>query len=356
MTQALDHSPAGSLPEVSRGLWALGWRRLRRDRVGMISLGIVTFYLLICLGGALGIIGATWRDEVAKPYAPPTLLQHFAPQGEELTGENIRSANADDDAGRTGLSAANDPLADLLAGIGDGADQYRNEEVERAQTLVLGADQRGRDILQKILKGTSVSVFIGLFGALSAILIGTVLGAFAGYFGRWVDDLLMWFYSVFTSIPDMLLLLSFAAVLSRGINTVILVFALASWTGTFRLMRAEFMRHKTREYVMAADAIGASHLRRMFIHILPNVSHLLLVQFSLMTIGMIMSEAVLSFLGFGVGITQTSWGSVLAEVPTELLQGYWWQMASVTVFMSVLVTAFSLLTDSLRDALDPRVG
>jgi ABC-type dipeptide/oligopeptide/nickel transport system permease subunit len=334
----------------------LGWRRLRKDRVGMASLTIVVIYMLICLGGVTGLIGSTWRDEVAKPYAPPTLLQRFAPQGAELTGENIRAANADEDAGRTGLSAQNDPLADLLAGIGDGADQYRTAEVERAQTLTLGADQRGRDVLQKILKGTSVSVFIGLFGAFCAILIGTVLGAFAGYFGRWVDDVLMWFYSVFTSIPDMLLLLSFAAVLARGINTVILVFALTSWTGTFRLMRAEFMRHKTREYVMAADAIGAGHLRRMFVHILPNVSHLLLVQFSLMTIGMIMSEAILSFLGFGVGITQTSWGSVLAEVPAELLQGYWWQMASVTVFMSVLVTAFSLLTDSLRDALDPKIG
>jgi ABC-type dipeptide/oligopeptide/nickel transport system permease subunit len=356
MSVALDHTPASPEIEVSRGLWALGWRRLRKDRVGMTCLSIVAVYVLICFGGLLGVIGGTWRDEVAKPYAPPTLLQQYVPQGAELTGAAVGAANANDDPNRTGLSAANDPLADLLAGIGDSADQYRTEEVERAETLILGADQRGRDVLQKLLKGTSVSMFIGLFGALCAITIGTVLGAFAGYFGRWVDDLLMWFYSVFTSIPDMLLLLSFAAVLNRGINTVIFVFALTSWTGTFRLMRAEFMRNKTREYVMAADAIGASHTRRMFVHILPNVSHLLLVQFSLMTVGMIMSEAVLSFLGFGVGITQTSWGSVLAEVPSELLQGYWWQMASVTVFMSVLVTAFSMLTDSLRDALDPKVG
>ncbi len=356
MTVALDYPPPGPDAQISRGLWALGWRRLRRDRVGMISLCIVAVYVVICLGGAVGLIGANWRDEVAKPHAPPTLLQRFVPQAEELTGAAVGAANANNDPGRTGLAAANDPLADLLAGIGDNADQYRTEEVERAQTLILGADQRGRDVLQKILKGTSVSMFIGLFGAFCAIVIGTTMGAFAGYFGRWVDDLLMWFYSVFTSIPDMLLLLSFAAVLSRGINTVILVFALTSWTGTFRLIRAEFMRHKTREYVMAADAIGASHLRRMFIHILPNVTHLLLVQFSLLTVGMIMSEAILSFLGFGVGITQTSWGSVLAEVPAELLQGYWWQMAAVTVFMSVLVTAFSMLTDSLRDALDPRIG
>lgn len=356
MTQALQIPVASPAPEVSSGLWALGWKRLRRDRVGMISLTIVAIYVLICLGGMLGIVGANWRHEVAKPYAPPSLLQQYLPQGPELTADAVEAANANNDPNRQGLTAANDPLADLLAGIGDGAEQYQTAEVELASTLPLGADQRGRDVLQKILKGTSVSLFIGLFGAFCAITIGTILGAFAGYFGRWVDDVLMWFYSVFTSIPDMLLLLSFAAVLSRGINTVILVFALTSWTGTFRLMRAEFMRHKSREYVMAADAIGASHLRRMFVHILPNLSHLLLVQFSLLTVGMIMSEAILSFLGFGVGITQTSWGSVLAEVPTELLQGYWWQMASVTIFMSVLVTAFSMLTDSLRDALDPKVG
>lgn len=356
MTAALQTPVAARLPEVSRGLWALGWRRLRRDRVGMISLSIVALYVLICIGGLSGVIGANWRDEIAKPHAPPTLLQQFSPQGAEVTSEAIRATNENTDPNRQGLSAANDPLADLLAGIGDGAQQYQTEAVAKRDTLPLGADQRGRDVLQKILKGTSVSLFIGLVGAFCAITIGTILGAFAGYFGRWVDDLLMWFYSVFTSIPDMLLLLSFAAVLDRGINTVVLVFALTSWTGTFRLMRAEFMRHKSREYVMAADAIGASHTRRMFIHILPNVSHLLLVQFSLLTVGMIMSEAVLSFLGFGVGITQTSWGSVLAEVPSELLQGYWWQMVSVTVFMSVLVTAFGMLTDSLRDALDPRVG
>ena len=356
MTETLQIPSAGQTAEVTRGLWALGWRRLRRDRVGMICLGIVGLYVLICIGGLLGVVGSTWRDEIAKPYAPPTLLQRFVPQAAELTADAVEAANANTDPNRQGLTAENDPLAALLAGIGDGADQYQTAKVELELTLPLGADQRGRDVLQKILKGTSVSLFIGLFGAFCAISIGTILGAFAGYFGRWVDDFLMWFYSVFTSIPDMLLLLSFAAVLSRGINTVILVFALTSWTGTFRLMRAEFMRHKTREYVMAADAIGASHSRRMFVHILPNVSHLLLVQFSLMTVGMIMSEAVLSFLGFGVGITQTSWGSVLAEVPAELLQGYWWQMASVTIFMSVLVTAFSMLTDSLRDALDPKIG
>ena len=153
-------------------------------------------------------------------------------------------------------------------------------EVQKVESLPFGADQRGRNILDKVIKGTATSLLVGFFGALLSILIGSTLGAMAGYFGRKVDDFLMWFYSVFTSVPDMLLLLAFAAVAGRGIATVILVLSLTSWTGTFRLVRAEFIKNRSREYVQAADAIGASHSRRMFIHILPNISHLLLVQFS----------------------------------------------------------------------------
>ncbi|MEI8635171.1 ABC transporter permease [Vibrio sp. PP-XX7] len=177
-----------------------------------------------------------------------------------------------------------------MAEANTNADQYKTKAVKKADSLILGADGRGRDILLKTIEGTSVSVTVALFGSFCAIIIGTILGAIAGYFGRWVDDLLMWFYSIFTSIPEMLLLLSFAVVFSRGIDTLIIIFAVTSWTSVFRVMRAEFMKHKHREYVQAADAIGASHTRKMFLHILPNVSHLLLVQFSILTVGMIKSE------------------------------------------------------------------
>lgn len=343
----------------SRSLWALGWKRLRRDRIGYVSLYVVAAFLLLALGGSVGLVGRGWREEVAKPYAPPTLFRNWGPKHPQLTAENIDAANkaAAQASGTDGnaLSAEEDPLAADLAEAGKNEAQYQETATVKADTLPMGADLRGRDVLQKVLKGTSTSLLVGLLGALAAILIGTVLGGFGGYFGRRVDDLLMWFYSVFTSVPDMLLLLAFSAVLHRGISTVILVMALTSWTGTFRLMRAEFMKHKSREYVRAADAIGASHLRRIFVHILPNVTYLLLVQFSILTIALIKYEVILSFLGFGVSVTQISWGSMLAEAPAELIQGYWWQMVCVTLFMSVLVTAFSMLTDSLRDALDPKV-
>ena len=338
----------------TQSLSSLAWKRLKRDKVGMVSLVIVCFYLLLCAAGWMGLVGENWRTDVALPHAPPTFAT-WEPRGTQVNAVSAPDAGASQ-GDEDNSAAAPDPLAALMAKADTNEQKYQTVAVKKAETLPLGADGQGRDILQKAIKGTSVSVSVALLGAFCSIVIGTILGAIAGYFGKWVDDVLMWFYSIFTSVPDMLLLLSFAAVFSRGISTLVLIFALTSWTYVFRLMRAEFMKHKERDYVKAADAIGAGQTRKMFLHILPNVSHILLVQFSILTVGMIKSEVVLSFLGFGVGIKQTSWGAMLAEVPSELIQGYWWQMLTVTIFMSLLVTAFSLLTDSLRDALDPKVN
>jgi peptide/nickel transport system permease protein len=248
-----------------------------------------------------------------------------------------------------------DPLAQDLAEIAKTLTGKAGPEA-RAPTLVLGGDKWGRDVLKKAIKGTETSLFVGLASAFLATFIGTLLGAKAGYYGGWVDDFLNWVYSVFTSIPYLLLVLAIAAVLNqKGAATVILILGLTGWTGIFRLVRAEYLKHKVREYVLAADAIGASGPRRMFVHILPNVSHVVLVQLSLHVVLFIKSEVILSFLGFGVGVDTVSWGSMLAESATELLLGKWWQIAAATAAMALLVTAFSLFTDALRDALDPRL-
>ena len=136
---------------------------------------------------------------------------------------------------------------------------------------------------------------------------------------------------------------------------MILILGLTGWTGIFRLVRAEYIKHRTREYVLAADAVGASHARRMFVHIFPNVSHVVLVQLSLHVVMFIKMEVILSFLGFGVGVDTVSWGSMLNESQSELILGKWWQLVAATAAMAALVTAFSLFTDALRDALDPRL-
>jgi len=141
----------------------------------------------------------------------------------------------------------------------------------------------------------------------------------------------------------------------KGTMTIVLILGLTGWTGVFRLIRGEYLKHKGREYVQAADAIGASNARRMFVHIFPNVSHVVLVQLSILTVAFIKSEVILSFLGFGVPVDVVSWGSMLNEAQNELILGKWWQLVAAGTAMAVLVTAFSLFTDALRDALDPKL-
>jgi peptide/nickel transport system permease protein len=248
-----------------------------------------------------------------------------------------------------------DPLAGVLAELRQNL-AAAPPEPPRAATLPLGGDKWGRDVLKKAVKGTETSMIVGLVAALLAVAIATVMGAYAGYYGGRIDDFLNWLYSVFTAIPYLLLVLAIAAVLNqKGTLTVILILGLTGWTGIFRLVRAEYIKHRSREYVLAADAVGASDAQRMFVHILPNVSHVVLVQLSLHVVLFIKMEVILSFLGFGVGVDTVSWGSMLNESQAELILGKWWQLAAATVAMAVLVTAFSLFTDALRDALDPRL-
>jgi oligopeptide transport system permease protein len=227
--------------------------------------------------------------------------------------------------------------------------------VARLDTLPFGADRLGRDVLAKAVKGAQISIFVGVLAAVLATFIGTVLGAFGGFFGGWVGDAIEWLYNVFTAIPGILLVFAFAAVAGRGVQSVVLILGLTGWTGIYRLLRAEFIKHSVREYVRAAEAIGASAPSRMFRHILPNVGHVALVQLSIHVVGFIKAEVILSYLGLGVGVDQVSWGTMLAEAQSELLLGYWWQLAAATAFMAAFVTAFSLCTDALRDALDPRL-
>ena len=347
----------------------------------MFSLGIVVLFLGLLVLSVSGLVASDWSEEVGVHYAPPAFM---AGQTDYASGDQYAAADTQTEA----IPPENpvDPLKDILrdlrksmqqgipAGNDYGIDDPLKEELdavrvqqksrltevsdqeERHETLLFGADKWGHDVIKKTVKGSETSILVGLIAALVATVLGTLLGAFAGYFGGWVDDFLNWFYNVFTSVPYLLLILAVAAVLqSKGVLTIILILGLTGWTGVFRLVRAEYMKHKEREYVLAATTIGASDWRKMFVHIFPNVSHISLVQMSILSVGFIKSEVILSFLAFGVPVGVVSWGSMLNEAQNELILGKWWQLVAVTVAMAVLVTALSLFTDGLRDALDPRL-
>src|SRR5450830_482046 len=386
MNQTLQQSlstNAAPQEQTSPGLLALAWRRLRADKVAMIALAIVAAFLATILLSSTGLIAADWEQETAVSYAPPT----WTASSTEFIDNTAAIAQSTGTPSAKATVADNplDPLRDVIKslrqqehgasntvqndyGIVDPLEKEMTEirlalaksgkakVTTRAVTLPFGADKWGHDIIKKMIKGAETSILVGIIAAFLATLLGTIFGAVAGYFGGRTDDLFNWFYSIFTSVPYLLLILSVAAVLQQtGISTIILILALTGWTGPFRLMRAEYMKHKTREYVWAADAIGASHWRKMFVHIFPNVSHVALVQVSILVVGFIKSEVILSFLGFGVPVGTVSWGSMLNEAQNELILGKWWQLVAATAAMAVLVTAFSLFTDALRDALDPKL-
>ncbi|GIL04217.1 MAG: ABC transporter permease [Betaproteobacteria bacterium] len=335
-----------AMPSRSAGVWLAAWKRLARDRVGMVSLAIVAAFIALILFAAAGLVARDWQREVGVPYAPPTFVGP-APAEVAAIIEAPKGPPVD-------LSDV-DPLAPRYKEWAERAAKFQSVEIVKSDTLPFGGDRLGRDVLAKAVKGAEISIFVGLAAAVLATFIGTLLGALGGYFGGRIGDFLEWVYNVFTSIPSILLIFAFAAVFGRGIDTVILILGLAGWTGIYRLVRAEYIKHRNREYVRAAEAIGASHLSRMFVHILPNVSHVILVQLSLHVVFFIKAEVILSFLGLGVPVDQVSWGTMLAEANVELVLGKWWQLAAATAFMATFVTAFSLLTDALRDALDPKL-
>jgi len=344
-----------TLPQ-SPGVWKQAWLRLKTDRVGMVSLYITLCFIVLVLLAQLGLVAKDWQKEVGIPFAAPNFVGKIADGTQNAIVETVAGPNVD-------ISDV-DPLAPRYQEWEERAAKFKTAVIVKADTLPFGADQQGRDVVSKVIKGAQVSITVGLVAALFATLIGTVLGAIGGYFGGPVGDFLEWVYNVFTAIPYILLVFALAAVLKsgplastlgNGVWTVVIILSLVGWTGIYRLVRSEYMKHRSREYVRAAEAIGASHASRMFTHILPNISHVVLVQLSLHVVGFIKAEVILSYLGLGVPLDMVSWGTMLSEAQTELVQGKWWQLVAATTVMATFVTAFALLTDALRDALDPKL-
>ena len=346
----MNDQPSVTQVQNSAGPWQLAWRRLRQDRMAMWSLAVTSLFIAIMLASYAGLIARNWNAEVANSYAEPTFNKVT-----NTTDAKAPVGIPRPEAGPPVDISDIDPLAPRYQEWRERAAKIAAVQAEQATRLPFGADKWGHDVLAKTIKGSEVSITVGVVAALLAVLIGTTLGAWAGYFGGLADTVLEWLYNVLTSLPYILLILAVAAVFSRGFTTIILILGLTGWTGIYRLVRAEYLKHTERAYVRAAQALGASHASRMFKHILPNVSHVVLVQFSQNVVGFIKAEVILSFLGLGVSVDMVSWGTILAETQEELVIGKWWQLVAAGGSMAILVTAISLLTDAMRDALDPKL-
>jgi len=218
---------------------------------------------------------------------------------------------------------------------------------------IFGTDDLGRDILSRILYGGRVSLSVSVTAVIVALTIGILFGSIAGYYGGLFDEVIMRFTDVMLSFPTIFLILAIQSVLTPNIYNVMIVIGATSWMGIARLVRGEFLTLKEREFVEAARAIGCSNLRIIFRHILPNSMAPIIVAATLGMAGAILTESALSFLGLGVQPPTPSWGNMLMDSQTYLLDAPW--MAIIPgLFIVLTVLSLYFVGEAMREALNPR--
>ena len=256
-------------------------------------------------------------------------------------------------------------------GIEGFAESSNTPSTDHWQAL-MGTTAAGKSVLVRVFHGTKVAFVVGTFGAGLSVIIGMTLGLFAGFLGGWVDEAVQYLYSTLASIPYLLLILalaflirqgpisawyvqqSFAEFISLGLFNIVLVIGLTSWVTLCRLIRAEVKKVRELEYVQAAVALGYGRTRILFQHVLPNVFHLVIINFSLTFVTAIKSEVILTFLGVGVD-KEPSWGQMIADAKSELMRGIWWPLLASGGALFLLALSVNYVGDALRDALDPRL-
>jgi peptide/nickel transport system permease protein len=306
---------------LRRPLWAEAARRLRRNRTAWVALVIIGGYLSVA-----------FLDSLTLPHAreeePRTVIDALF----QMPPERTYSA----------------PGATMTTG------EPHPAPLERRH--LLGTDGVGHDVLYLTLKGCRTAVIIGGLTSLIVTPLALLFGMCAGYFGRRVDDTVQYLYTVLASIPDILLLVSLLLVLGKGLPQLCVALGVTSWVGLCRLARGETLKHRDRDYVRAARALGLSHGRILLRHILPNLLPLVIISTTLGFSGLVLYESILSYLGLGVdGIG--SWGNMIDSARLELAREpvVWWNLAAASTALFVLVLAFNLFGDALRDAVDPRL-
>jgi peptide/nickel transport system permease protein len=280
--------------EKGDSLWNKAWYKFKRDGMGKTGATIVFVYLIIAIGVWFGIWGDSWSDTSDDLWQGPSWNHWF------------------------------------------------------------GTNVIGSDVFTRVIYSTKVAFEVGFIVAVLSTALGAILGSLSGYYsGTWIDSVILWIMGVLDSIPFYLFVAAVAFALKGNPFAMHIAMVSTFWTGTARVIRGEVIKLKGQEFVEAARSIGVTENKIIFKHIMPNTSHILLVQSTIAFVAAIKSEVILSFLGLGVK-DGVSWGLMISESTQDVLAGHFNNFLASSVFLFVLVIAFNMFSDSMQDALDPK--
>ena len=360
---------------VGQSQWQIAWKQFRKHNLALVG-GVILLLLALTAIFApfLAPYGLNFysRTQITQ-FQPPTPIQWRDPETgrlqrpfvyaytEELDMETFETVFAPDTSTKYPIRFFVEGAPYKLLGFIPGNLHLFGVD-EEARIFLFGADSLGRDLFSRVMYASQISLTIGIGASILSFIIGVFMGGIAGYFGGWVDELIMRLIEVISAIPSLFLLLSLRAIFPIDMNPifimyiVLMILAIIGWGGLARVVRSQLLSTRELDYVQAAKSLGASSNRIIFRHLLPSVTSYLIVSMSLSIPTFILAESGLSFLGLGVTEPYASWGSLL----TQAQEG---GFASVTtrtwvlipgLFIVITILSFQLLGDGLRDAFDPR--
>ncbi|MDN7241476.1 ABC transporter permease [Planococcus sp. N028] len=337
MTQNLEKLPKGSFERItvsaeqaeriskpSVNFWQDAWYRLRKNKGAIVSLVLFGLILIMAFLGP-----------VMSPYAP--------------NDQTITHANLPPKI----------PVIENL-GIFDGVGTLGGKEVDLYEMKKVevnywfGTDNLGRDMFSRVWKGTQVSLFIAFVAAAIDMFIGVIYGGISGYFGGRIDDIMQRIVEILTGIPNLVVVILFILVMDPGILAIIIALTITGWTGMSRVVRGQVLKYKSQEFVLAARTLGASDSRIIWKHLMPNVLGIIIINTMFTIPGAIFFEAFLSFIGLGLQAPDASLGTLIND-GYKLIQYQPHILAIPAVVLSLIMIAFNLIGDGLRDALDPKM-
>ncbi len=303
-------------------LWGEAFRRLARNPSARTAMAVIAIYATIGLADSVG-----WYDPSTQERR--TVIDAIFERKPERT-----------------YSA---PLAEMTTG------EAKPQKIREKH--ILGTDSIGADVFYRTLKGVRTAFQIGGMTVLIVTPLALLLGLTAGYYGKWRDDVITYIYTVLSSVPGILLQIAMVLVLGKGIIQICLALGITRWVGLCRMVRGETIKHREREYVRSAKALGVTDMVILVRHILPNLLPVVIISTTLGFSNLVLSEAILSYLGVGVPDNVGSWGNMIDAARDELARDpvIWWNLAAATGAITGLALSLNLFGDALRDAVDPRL-